>query len=409
MVAGYSLLFLAGSSLRREQRYQEHLLLADALVADLRLASNRSPLNALPGVEVLLVDGGEPSQPSLVNAEGSESWLVSRRWLNPANRSQLVEVRQSVTAALQQDRTDQLLLIAAAGGSMLFTAFLLRLVLRRGLVLPLREFSQELNALEVDSLGLRSIDVDQQSHELQPIAAAFNSLQQRLELAWRRERTFVDGVAHELRTPIAVISAHAQRLSDPGSTERVQSAAALIASEALRMGDLVQVLLDFARSDSGRLQLNPVDLDVELFLLDLYERLTVLAPQRLRLASPTVESLPRITVDLQRLQQCLAALVDNALKYSKGLVTLSAELKDEAVVLHVVDAGPGIPAHERSMVVERFSRGQSSIGTRGSGIGLATVTLLIQAMEGDLLIADAPGGGADMQLRFKLSARPPEP
>ena len=58
-------------------------------------------------------------------------------------------------------------------------------------------------------------------------------------------------------------------------------------------------------------------------------------------------------------------------------------------------------------MLERFSRGSSAAGTRGSGIGLATVVLLMQAMQADLLIADAPGGGADMQLRFRALDRPP--
>ena len=62
---------------------------------------------------------------------------------------------------------------------------------------------------------------------------------------------------------------------------------------------------------------------------------------------------------------------------------------------------------EREQVLERFARGSSSVGTRGSGIGLATVALLMQAMQGELVIADAPNGGADMQLRFRALDRPP--
>jgi signal transduction histidine kinase len=117
--------------------------------------------------------------------------------------------------------------------------------------------------------------------------------------------------------------------------------------------------------------------------------------------------MPWISVDRQRLQQCFAALVDNALKFSTAAVTLSVELAQGCVVFHVIDSGPGIPRQEREQVLERFARGSSSIGTRGSGIGLPTVNLLMDAMQGELVIADAPGGGADMQLRFRALDRPP--
>ena len=212
---------------------------------------------------------------------------------------------------------------------------------------------------------------------------------------------------HELRTPITVISGHAQSLQLE-VTEGSQAKLALIAAEAERLGGLVTVMLDFARSDAGRLTLQLESLDPELLLLDAYERLQALAPGRLRLAPPQQAEIRLIAADAERLQQCLAALVDNALRYSAGEVQLAVSFSDEVVTLHVRDQGPGIPAAERLQVLERFVRGSTAIGTRGSGIGLATVKVLMEAMQGELLIGDAQGG-ADMQLRFSLSDPPPAP
>ena len=183
----------------------------------------------------------------------------------------------------------------------------------------------------------------------------------------------------------------------------------MIAAEAERLGELVTVMLDLARSDAGRLNLALESLSPELVLVDAFERLQSLALDRLQLSPPTDVQIPGITADPERLQQCLAALVDNALCYSTGVVQLAVSAVDDSVTLHVLDPGPGIPEAERCQVLERFVRGSTSIGTRGSGIGLATVKVLMEAMQGELMIADAPGGGADMQLRFNLSAPPPAP
>ena len=407
VVAGYSLLFLVGGSIRRDAHLREHQRLADALIAELRVEPATDAKLSLPGVQLVLLNSGRPFHPRLEDGADQNVWLVSRHWLSGVDRFPVVEVRQNVTADFQQDRIDQLLLVAAAGGSMLFTAFLLRLVLRRGLIVPLNTLRDQLNALEADSLGEQSIELEAQPKELQPIAESFNQLQVRLSTAWQRERAFVDGVAHELRTPISVMSAQAQRLMQVGSFVDSDAAALqLIASEADRMGELVRVLLDFSRSDSGRLQLELASMDPEALHLEAYERLLPLAPTRIYLAPPTSELLPWISVDRQRLQQCFAALVDNALKFSTGPLTLSVELAQGCVVFHVIDSGPGIPQQEREQVLERFVRGSSSVGTRGSGIGLATVALLMQAMQAELVIADAAKGGADMQLCFRAVDRP---
>ena len=125
-------------------------------------------------------------------------------------------------------------------------------------------------------------------------------------------------------------------------------------------------MLDFARVDAGRLALAVNDLDPEELLLQVFERLQGLAPERLQLAPSVEGDLPRIHADADRVHQCLAALVDNALRYSEGFVQLGLSASPTGVMLHVRDQGPGIPIAEREQVLERFVRGSSS-GTQGSG------------------------------------------
>ena len=409
MVAGYTALFAFGSSLADAERSERHQRLVNQIRDGLNTGALSLPLPQGFGVEAGYVSAdSRDASPTLRLIDGSY-WLTSRTALMPlASSNQLLEVRQNITASIQNQHRDQLLLIAAAGGSLLLVSLLLRVVLWRGLIKPLQSLADELSRLGADSLGQRSLDPVGQSRELQPIVESFNQLQARLAEAWQRERRFVDGVAHELRTPITVVSGHAQSLQAelPSAS---QAKLALIVAEAERLGELVTVMLDLARSDAGRLTLDLETLDPELVVLDAYERLQSLAPNRLRLAPPFEGEMSSISADPERMQQCLAALVDNALRYSAGAVHLAVSAPGDSVILHIRDQGPGIPEGERAQVLERFVRGSTSIGTRGSGIGLATVKLLMEAMQGELRIGDAPGGGADLQLRFKLSDRPPAP
>nr|WP_284499947.1 HAMP domain-containing sensor histidine kinase [Synechococcus sp. MU1648] len=407
VVAGYSALLAFGSSLAGAERLERHQRLVEQIRSGLSTGAISLPLPQALGVQAALVPGeSRNASPTLSLIDGSY-WLTSRSALpSLVASSVLLEVRQNITSSIQSERRDQLLLIAVAGMSLLLVSLLFRVVLWRGLMKPLQSLSDELSRLTADSLGQQSLDPVGQSRELQPIVEAFNQLQSRLAEAWQRERRFVDGVAHELRTPITVISGHAQSLQVE-LHEASQAKLALIGAEAERLGELVTVMLDLARSDAGRLTLELESLDPELVLLDAYERLQALAPDRLRLAPPFEAEMPRITADAERLQQCLAALVDNALAYSAGKVQLAVSASSDVVTLHVRDQGPGIPEGERAQVLERFVRGSTSIGTRGSGIGLATGKLLMEAMQGELRIGDVPEGGADLQLRFKILAPPP--
>ena len=418
VLAGYSLLLLFNQQIAGLQRNSAHLQLVDQLAAEIALkAQVRSQLQSLldaallPGLRLQLrpvrqAALGRASPPALVR-NGSQEWLVSSVSLALADgsRAQLL-VEQDVTASVQQERLAFWLLVVAAGVSSLFTSGLLRLVLRRGLVQPLQEFTTQLSATQAPPLASDQIPVSEQPEELQPIALAFNDLQQRLTVSWERQRSFVDGVAHELRTPITLISGHAQRLLRQPGLEASAPSLRLIEQEAQRMGSLVSDLLDLARQDSGRLQLRRRSILADEALVQAYERLAPSSGWRLHLDTPAAD-LPVAMGDPERLQQCLAALIENALHYSpKPLpVTLAADQQGDSLVLHVRDQGPGVDPSERDAIFGRFARGSAAINanSRGSGIGLAVVRLLMEAMGGSVQVADAPGGGADFQLHLPLA------
>ena len=286
VIAGYSLLLGINRFLALNQRQLAHEDLVRSLLVDQRTFASNSRFLPPHGVELLLLPLGQEQPPVLVQGQGNRSWLQSATLISAPNGDQrLLLVRQDVSASLAYERNLQLLLIAGAGVSTLFTAALLRIVLWRGLLLPLGQLSDQVNALQADELGEHLIDVSEQPLELQPIALAFNRLEERLAEAWKRERCFVDGVAHELRTPITVISSYAQRLQ-ADSFQTSSGAVDLIAAEARRLGDLVALMLDFARVDAGRLVLTQADLNPESLLVEAFERLQHLAPDRLKWRLP---------------------------------------------------------------------------------------------------------------------------
>ena len=408
VVAGYILLLVLSSAFADLQRRERHQRLVQSLVPQ----AQAGRLDAVPlrsfGLQVSLLPLGPPQPPRLQTDSSGERWLVSTSRLSKAAGEQRwLELRQNVTRSLEQQRITRLLLIAAAGVSTLFTSLLLRPVLRWGLVVPLCDFDQQLQRLEADNLGENLLDPATQPQELRSIALAFNNLQQRLAAAWKRERSFVDGVTHELRTPITVISGYAQRLQRQELPATAERSAQMISSEARRMADLLNVMRDLARIDAGKLVVQLERLDPGEQLLHAYELSLSLAQGRVQLPLPGPEAWQALLADPQRLQQCLQELIRNALLYSSGAVLLQVEQAADGLVLHVLDQGAGIAAAEMSLILQRFKRGSSSTGTRGMGIGLPLVDQLMHLMGGELVIAEAAGGGTDMQLRFRLAAAGP--
>lgn len=411
VLAGYVLLLALNQGLNALQRSKAHRELVVQLVGMASAVdghAGRPPGGAqtpvLPGVQLRQLPGVLESSPRLVQRD-NQSWIESATPLlaGPSGAARSLVVRQDVSASLERQNLAQALLIAAAGLSALVTGGLLRPVLRRGLVQPLEELGAQIHALQPPPAPSPLLLEAQQPQELRPIAAAFNAMQARLGASWEQQRAFVDGLAHELRNPLTLISGHAQSLQRQPLSEDVRTGLRLIDAEAQRMALLVSDLLDLARRDAGRLELSCCAVNPEDALLETLERLAPRSGGRLGLLSSEVSAvLPAALVDPERLQQCLAALIDNALRYSPAPqpVHLAAEVIGDALVLHVRDRGPGVASDERERIFERFVRGAAAVDTRGSGLGLSIVRLLIEAMGGRVLVVDAEGGGADFQLHL---------
>lgn len=282
-------------------------------------------------------------------------------------------------------------------------------------------FDEMLDALEGAERAARAAELSSRTNEVAALASeraaraseqAARASEQAARAAEQRLREFLSDAAHELRTPVAGVRAAAESLlrGDVRGDER-ERFALVAAREAARAGRLVEDLLDMARIDRGvALSLGTVDLaEVAREQLD---RLALLAPGlRLQLDGHA----PAVHADRERVAQILANLLDNARRATaaSGMVMLRLGIDpgDRAVLLDVVDDGPGVPTADRERIFGRLIRldASRSASSGGAGLGLAIARGLARAHGGDLVCLPSTSG-ATFRLRLPVdgpSARVP--
>jgi signal transduction histidine kinase len=192
-------------------------------------------------------------------------------------------------------------------------------------------------------------------------------------------------VSHDLRSPLAVVVGQAQllRRQAAGQADLAPRVEAILRA-ASRIDAMVEDLLDSARDESRRLQVEARPIDLRHWLPELLGRsASALEVERVRLALPGEEG-PAVLADPSRLERVVVNLLSNALKYSPpgSPVELRAGRQGAKVTLSVTDHGEGIPPGERPHVFDRFYRGEGTAARGGLGIGLYSVKLLVAAHGG---------------------------
>jgi len=260
---------------------------------------------------------------------------------------------------------------------------------------PLGRLADEAAGVSPGSMD-RRLGSGRWSMELAPLVASVNAALDRLEEGFRHQRQFTADAAHELRTPLAVLSAHLDTLSD-------RATAAALRQDMAGMSRLVDQLLAVAELDSIPSE-PPVTLDLPGHVRELAASM---APFALKAGRPlavlgTTGAVP-IRGHPEAIRRALRNLIENAVQHAPRGSTIEIEVTDEPAV-HVLDRGPGIPADMHSRVRQRFWRGDRS-RDGGAGLGLAIVERIAEAENARLVIGDREGGGADISLVFASAGR----
>ncbi len=280
-----------------------------------------------------------------------------------------------------------------SAGLAVLGALVVSLLVARGVVRPIRRLSAAVSSLRLGGDAPR-VGPQAGPGELGELGRAFDAMAASLAQEDQLRRALVADVAHELRTPVAIMQAETEALADgmvTPSTDALRS----LNEEAVRLGRMVEDLQTLASAEAAGLELEPRQLDLGRLAGDAADSLA----SRFWAGKIKVEQdLPPTPIrgDPRRLHQIVTNLLANAAKYTPpgGKVTVRAGRDGPDAFLEVADTGPGIPADERALVWERFYRGRSGRLADGSGIGLAVVKELVDAHGGCVRIDDVAGGGA---------------
>lgn len=339
----------------------------------------------------------------------SEQNFAGKRWQTFRQTQQDLTV---IVAQPLQDRlalSDQVVLASLYPVvlSLPLQALLIWLLVGRGLK-PLLELARQLAQKKADDLT--PLQLDQTPQELQVMMATSNQLLARLEDAFAREKRFAADVAHELRTPLAVLQVNLHnaqtRWQAAGVSDPDQIMPALQAG-VTRMSALIEQIMVLNRTNPAHFSAKLQPLDLAVLCRDVVAELYPQLEQRAQhIALEGEESLP-LQGDVFALKLLLLNLVGNASKYTPhgGQVQLTLQRTATMARVLVEDSGPGIAPEEYARVFERFYRvggDRHQSGQPGSGLGLAIARDIAALHQGSLTLGRSALGGLGVTLELPL-------
>ncbi len=257
-------------------------------------------------------------------------------------------------------------------------------------VAPVRAIEATTQSLAAGDLSARVPDQDGPS-ELKELGATVNQMATEMERSRAAERQFLLSVSHDLRTPLAVIRGYAEGLSDEAFDDPV-AVGTTIETHAGRLERLVDDLLDLAKLDTQQFSLNPEPLDLSVIAGRVTAGFTNQAARDN--VSLRFEGTPTpVVADPDRLAQVVGNLIDNACKFARSDVLVTVGSHPQPVI-KVRDDGPGVPPEDQPFIFDRLY--QSTAAPRraesATGMGLAIVKQLTEAMGGEVRLESGSGG-----------------
>ncbi len=275
---------------------------------------------------------------------------------------------------------------------------------------PVRDITEAASEISVSNLS-RRINYEGPEDELWALAKTFDSMIERLEASFERQRQLVQDASHELRTPLAAIRTNIEVTEmDPDATlEEYRELVGTIKTQTDRLTRLSEDLLLLTNGDDAKLEGEPVDLGS--LAHEVLRQLGPLATTRSVTLEADVVDEVEIVTSPDLLYRCVLNLVDNAIKYSGdgSAVTVRVERTPNHAVIAVSDNGVGIDAESLNRVFDRFYRVDRGRSRRegGTGLGLAIVKQVVESLGGEVAAASEVGKGTTFTIRLPAEASAP--
>ncbi|MCP8968719.1 ATP-binding protein [Ectobacillus ponti] len=217
----------------------------------------------------------------------------------------------------------------------------------------------------------------------------------------KMRKDFIANVSHELRTPMVMLQGYSEAILDDLVTtkEEVHEFVQIIYDESVRLGRLVNELLDLARMESGHVELHQTEVELGPFVDKIIRKFQGITKEKeIRLYAQFGSTAEVYTFDPDRLEQVLTNLIDNGVRHTEagGSVTLAVDSRSGGLVFEVQDSGIGIPEEDIPFVFERFYKGDKARtrnSTSGTGLGLAIAKNIVQSHGGRISVSSVPGKG----------------
>ena len=294
----------------------------------------------------------------------------------------------------------------AVGATIVLLVYFSNLYFVRSIVEPVTAVTDTAKRIAAGSYGIQM--EKKYDDEVGDLIDAVNDMSMKIKQSEKMKSEFISSVSHELRTPLTAINGWAETImnGEVRDASDVKKGMGIIVSEARRLTNMVEELLEFSRIEDGRFTLSVEPMDIKAELEDaVYTYTEFFRREGITLThTDCEEEFPPIPGDPERMRQVFCNLLDNAAKHGGSGKRIDTAIRREgdAAVITIRDYGPGIPEEELPHVKYKFYKGSSK--ARGSGIGLAVCEEIVTRHNGRLDIGNAEGGGCIVPTRLPIGS-----